>query len=97
MSPDGDEVATMRIPADAGRQFRRMPVTDSGPCRSPIPEHAGRGVTRVNPATVVPFSPGKGIDGGASEVTRAQGTRDIAAAGRGHERSADCDGDWPSI
>jgi len=39
----------MRIPADAGHQFRSMPGQHSGPCRATVPVDAGRGgVTRVN-------------------------------------------------
>jgi hypothetical protein len=33
----------VRIPVDAGHQFRTMPGQDSGPCRATIPEHAGQG------------------------------------------------------
>jgi hypothetical protein len=31
----------VRIPADAGPQFRPMPGRDSGACRARIPVHAG--------------------------------------------------------
>lgn len=34
-------LAVLRIPADAGPQFRPMPGRDSGACRSRIPVHAG--------------------------------------------------------
>lgn len=76
--------------------FRRMPVAGSGPCRSRIPEHAGQrsgpcrsgDLTRVNHATVAPFFD-EGSNSGASEVTRAQDSRGVAAAGRGLEGTAD--------
>jgi len=34
----------MRIPVDAGHQFRSMSGQDSGPCRATVPVDAGRGV-----------------------------------------------------
>ena len=33
----------LRIPVDAGHQFRSMSGQDSGPCPPTIPEHAGQG------------------------------------------------------
>jgi hypothetical protein len=33
----------LRIPADAGHQFRSMPGQHSGPCRATVPVDAGRG------------------------------------------------------
>jgi len=34
----------VRIPVDAGHQFRSMPGQDSGPCRATVPVDAGGGV-----------------------------------------------------
>jgi hypothetical protein len=34
----------LRIPVDAGHQFRSMSGQDSGPCRATVPVDAGRGV-----------------------------------------------------
>jgi len=34
----------LRIPVDAGYQFRSMPGQDSGPCRATVAVDAGRGV-----------------------------------------------------
>ena len=36
-------VATVRIPVDAGHQFRSIPGQHSGACRATVPVDAGRG------------------------------------------------------
>jgi len=38
------KAASVRIPVDAGHQFRSMSGQDSGPCRATVPVDAGRGV-----------------------------------------------------
>ncbi len=73
----------LRIPVHVGPRFRGMPGQDSGRCRPPFRGMpAGVDVGRVNHGYRGLFSSGKGIDGGAAEVTRAEDSRDLAAQGR---------------
>lgn len=82
-SKNSGTVVPMRIPAHVGPQFRGMPGQDSGRCRPPFRRMpAGVDVGRVNHGYRGLFSSGKGIDGGAAEVTRAEDSRDLAAQGR---------------
>jgi hypothetical protein len=65
----------LRIPAQAGTQFRRMPAPHSGPCRRVFRTMpAGSVLRRVTCVTVLPFLIEGGC-GGATEVTHAEDSR----------------------
>lgn len=53
-------MSRLRIPADAGPQFRRKPGQDSGPCRATVPEDAGPGVLEPRPYLSHWYFPGVG-------------------------------------